>query len=86
MSRKDRLAGIDPLGSGESGDVSQESSLLSMREADAALFGELTRREVDSRRSGRVDFRYLSDVKQARQVPIQVRGTGRANARYRQFV
>ncbi|MFW5691730.1 MAG: ParB/RepB/Spo0J family partition protein [Chloroflexota bacterium] len=76
MTRKGKLADIDPFGGSESDDKStQAAPRLSMSDADAALFGELTRRE-----SGRQTVRPLSifavypDVKQPRRaVPSQVR-------------
>ena len=75
MSRREQLAGIDPLGRREpkSGDPTQPT--MSMSEADAALFGELTRREATRQTVRPVSiFTIYPDIKQARRaVPLPVR-------------
>lgn len=76
MGRKNLLAGVDPFGSGK-GEAEQpkERPTLSMTDADAALFGDLSKLEV-----GRQSVRPIPiieiypDVKQARRaVPSLVR-------------
>lgn len=78
MGRKNRLAGVDPFGGDDKADPAPERdspASLSMTEADAALFGELTRRE-GARQSIRTIsiFSIYPDVQQPRRaVPSQVR-------------
>lgn len=72
MSRKRQLADIDPFGSGEG----EEQHNLSVGEADAALFGELAKRESTRHTIRPVSvFDIEPDVRQPRRaIPPQVRG------------
>jgi hypothetical protein len=77
MTRKNRLMGSDPFGGDEAEEQPQPQARpeLSMSEADAALFGELTRRE-STRQTIRPTsiFNIFPDVKQPRRaVPSVVR-------------
>lgn len=77
MSRRNQLAGIDPLGRDEiTPEDEQSRPSLSMSEADTALFGELSRREVQRQSVRPVSiFDIQPDIKQARRaVPLAVRG------------
>lgn len=74
MSRKNKLADIDPFGGSEN-ESSDERPSLSMTDADKALFGELTRRE-GTRQTVKATsiFSIYPDIKQPRRaVPSQVR-------------
>ena len=75
MSRRDQLAGIDPLDR-RSPDEDESRPSMSMTEADAALFGALTRREAARQNIRPISiFDIYPDVKQARRaVPLPVRG------------
>jgi hypothetical protein len=74
MSRRDQLAGIDPLGRRD--ETEQSRTPMSISEADAALFGELSRREATRQTVRPVSiFDIHPDIKQARRaVPVQARG------------
>ncbi len=73
MSRRNQLANIDPLGMG--GDDEEDKGHMSLTDADAALFGELDRREVMRQNVKHVSiFNVYPDVKQPRRaIPLKVR-------------
>ena len=75
MSRRDQLAGIDPLSRGSGDGDEKPRSSMSMSEADAALFGELSRRESTRQTVRPVSiFDIHPDIKQARRaVPTHAR-------------
>lgn len=81
MSRKDKLANIDPFGNEEDGEESQpqqpatDRPRMSMADADEALFGALAKREGLRQTIRPVSiFSIQPDVKQPRRaVPYQVR-------------
>jgi hypothetical protein len=80
MSRKDNLAGVDPFGAddGEHEPAQPQANQrpeLSMSDADAALFGELSRREKQRQVVQPISiFSIYPDVKQPRRaIPSQVR-------------
>lgn len=77
MSRRNQLAGIDPLGNGEEqGETtSSQRPKLSMSDADAALFGALAQRESSQQTVRSVSiFNIYPDVQQPRRaVPSTVR-------------
>nr|MCU0481925.1 ParB N-terminal domain-containing protein [Anaerolineae bacterium] len=73
MSRKNQLLDVDPFG--RENPQTQPNNSLSMADADAALFGELSKREGARQTIRPVSiFQIYPDVKQPRRaVPAQVR-------------
>lgn len=83
MSRRDQLAGIDPLSRGGGDEEEKPRSPMSMSEADAALFGELSRRESSRQTVRPISiFDIRPDIKQARRaVPTPARAHWSGNPR-----